>query len=139
MERGSFVVVTLTLEPDTLVYGTEYNVQLTSAKGNTIITDFSTFDSASSAEYDPLKDEALQSELQSIASRQEPGTSRTMFVVVTSIAVIVEVSACLLIYYRNRPISSEELAALVFLTIVFVIATIMVTVSVFLSPLMAVG
>jgi hypothetical protein len=43
MDRGSFVVVTLTLEPDTLVYGTEYNVQLTSAKGNTI-TYSSTFD-----------------------------------------------------------------------------------------------
>jgi hypothetical protein len=141
LKKGTFEVIILTLKPDTLVNGTEYTVKLRSAKGNIMICN-STFDSISSAEYDPLKDEALQLQLQQIASRPEPDQnlpSSIMFVVVTSITVTIEVSASLLIYYRNRPISKAETLALLSLTIIIVIATVMFTVSSFLFPPMTIG
>ncbi len=143
LKKGTFEVITLTLNPETLVNGTEYTVKLITTKGNVVICT-STYNSTSSAEYDPLKDEALQLQLQQVASRPEPGQnllspSLPLFVLVTSIAVIVEVTVCFLIYCRNRPISKAETSALLFLAIIVIIATIMITVNSFLLPPMTIG
>jgi hypothetical protein len=93
LKKGTFEVLFLTLKPETLVDGTEYTVKLMTTKGNIVICT-STYNSTSSAEYDPLKDEALQLQLQQVASRPEPGQnllspSLPLFVVVTSIALSV--------------------------------------------------
>jgi hypothetical protein len=143
LKKATFEVLFLTFKPDTLVNGTEYTVKLMTAKGNTM-TQTSTYNSTSSAEYDPLKDEALQLQLQQVASRPESGQnllspSLPLFVVVTSIALIVEVTGCFLIYCRNRPISKAETLALLSLTIIIIIATIMITVNSFLLPPMTIG
>jgi hypothetical protein len=143
LKKATFEVINLTFKPDTLVEGTEYTVKLMTAKGNTF-TRTSTYNSTSSAEYDPFSDVALQLQLQQIASRPEPGQnllspSLPLFVVVTSIAMIVEVTGSLLIYYRNRPISKVETSALLFLTIIIIVATVMFTASSFLFPPMTIG
>jgi hypothetical protein len=143
LKKATFEVITLTFKPETLVDGTEYTVKLLTAKGNFVICT-STFNSTSSAEYDPFKDEALQLQLKQVASRPESGQnllspSLPLFVVVTSIALIVEVTGCFLIYCRNRPISNAETSALLSLTIIVIIATIMITVNSFLLPPMTIG
>jgi hypothetical protein len=143
LKKATFEVINLTFKPDTLVEGTEYTVKLMTAKGNTF-TRTSTYNSSSSAEYDPFSDVALQLQLQQIASRPEPGQnllspSLPLFVVVTSIALIVEVTGCFLIYCRNRPISKAETSALLSLIIIVIIATIMITVNSFLLPPMTIG
>ena len=143
MKKGTFEIINLALRPDTLVNGTEYTVKLITAKGNAMVST-STYNSTSSAEYDPLKDEALQLQLQQIASRPEPGPnlfspSLPLFVVVTSMAVFVELTGCFLVYYRNRPISKAEVSALLLLTIIIIIATIMITINSCLLPPMTIG
>jgi hypothetical protein len=128
MKKSSFAVITLMLKPDTLVNGTQYNVKLQTAKCNTMVY-HSIYDSASSAQYDPLKDEALQSQLQQIASTPEQVyPHQNVFVAVASAAVTTELSACLLIYAKYRPLSKENLLTLLFFTFVIVIVTIIVTV-----------
>ncbi len=69
--KGTLKVITLTLEPDTLVDASQYQVNLLSNLGNHFVQT-STYNSTFNGEYDPLKDYTLQSQLQKAARSSNP-------------------------------------------------------------------
>ncbi|MGE5574613.1 MAG: hypothetical protein ACM3UL_00610 [Ignavibacteria bacterium] len=63
IEKSSFDQISLTVKPNTLVNGRYYTLTVVTASGGSFVS--YAFDTSSSAEYDPLKDEKLQADLQS--------------------------------------------------------------------------
>ena len=136
MKKGSFGVLTLSFKPDTLVSGTKYNLELLTAKGTSIVN-CTTYDSALNAEYDPVKDKALQLQLQQVASRPDQVYPfQNVLVGITSIALTIELGACLLIYAKYSPLSNVKLSALIFLTFITVIVTLVIAVSSYMSTIL---
>jgi len=75
LEKGTFKLITLTLNPDNLIDKKQYTLMVVTAAGSAFVS--AAFDTASTAEYDALKDLDLQSMLQKSALSTPPPQGAT--------------------------------------------------------------
>jgi hypothetical protein len=77
LEKGTFKVITLALNQDTILNGTQYTLTVTTTMGSCFVSP--SFDRTFTAEYDPLKDLDLQSKLEESARSTPPPQTTTIY------------------------------------------------------------
>ena len=137
--KGSAQEITLTFPNDTLVYGTQQQIKLITAKGTCVVLSL-VYDSSCTSQYDPVKDNVgpTPSVFHVEPSTHEQDKAKELFVALV-LTVIIDVGACLLVNQVIQPRNRRELFVLLFFVTVSVgFATISV-VSNILFPPMTIG
>jgi hypothetical protein len=135
--KATSLEITLTFPNGTLVYGTQQQVKLITSKGTSIVYSL-TYDSASTSQYDPHKDDAtLPISIPETAALPWQGwsSSQQMAVAVSSVVAVVAVlGACKLTHYILGPKNKTELYVLLFLVSVIVVSAIVAIVNIVFFP-----
>ncbi len=134
--KASSLEITLTLPNKTLVYGTQQQLKLITTKGTTIVYSMM-YDSASTSQYDPLKDDIspIPSTFYSPPSPYKQEQAKVLLATLV-LAVIADVGACLFANYVIQPRNRRELFILLFfVTIIVGFAIIAVVFSILFPPL----
>lgn len=132
---ASYLELTLTFPNQTLVYGTQQQVKLTTTRGNNMVYSM-LYDMASTSQYDPLKDDIIPtpSTFYFAQSPYEQEQSKMLFATLV-LTAIANVGTCLLANYVIQPRNRRELFILLFfVTIIVVFAIIAVVFTVLFPP-----
>jgi hypothetical protein len=137
--KATSLEITLTFSNATLVYGTQQQVKLITARGTSIIYSL-TYDSAHTSMYDPLKDDVIPtpSTFYLPPSTHEQEQAIMLFATLYLIA-IVDVGSCLFANYVIHPRNRRELFVLLFFVTVIVVFAVIAVVFSTLFPLQPVG
>ena len=130
--------LTLTFPNGTLVYGTQCQVKLVTAKGTSLLFSL-TYDSTCTSVYDPKVDDIIPTPIPLQAYELIPelklSSIQSMIVFTTSvIASIVVVGACLLSNYLVHPKKKVELFVLLFFTTIIAVFAVVAVVYPILFP-----
>jgi hypothetical protein len=137
--KGSAQEITLTFPKDTLVYGTQQQIKLITAKGTNLQVSL-IYDSSRTSQYDPLRDDVSPTPTAFYVApiTQEQGHAKEFFAILI-LTVIADVGACLFTNYVIKPRNRGELFVLLFLVTVMVFFAMIATVSNILFPPMTIG
>jgi hypothetical protein len=135
--KESIREITLTFLNDSLVYGTQQQIKLITAKGNSIVLSW-VYDSSCTSQYNPVKDNVDPTPL---AFHMEPSTQEQeqAKVVHHGFTVIIDVVACLLANFAIQPRNRRELFILLFFVTMSVGFAAISVVSNILFPPMTIG
>ena len=137
--KGVAQEITLTFPNDTLVYGTQQQIKLISAKGTNVVLSL-VYDSSCSSQYDPVKDNVGPTPS---TFHMEPSTygqdqAKALFVTLV-LTVIIDVGACFLVNQVIQPRNRRELFVLLFFVTISVGFATISLVSNILFPPMTIG
>jgi hypothetical protein len=137
--KASFLEITLTFPNKTLVHGTQQQVKLITTRGNTIVYSVM-YDSASTSQYDPLKDDIIPtpSTFNLPPSRYEQERAIVLFATLV-LTVIADVGACLFANHIIQPRNRRELFVMLFFVTIIVVFAIVAVVFSVLFPLQPIG
>ena len=137
--KGSAQEITLIFPNGTLVYGTQQQVKLTTAKGTNVKLSL-IYDSSCTSQYDPLRDDVspTPSAFYVAPITHELGHTKELFAILI-LTVIADVGACLFTNHVIQPRNRRELFVLLFLVTVMVIFAMIAIVSNILFPPMTIG
>jgi ABC-type sugar transport system permease subunit len=137
--KATELEITLIVPNGTLVYGTQQQIKLITAKG-TIFVYSLTYDSTSTSTYNPLVDDIAPTPRPLQASELTPpmelnSYQSTVLFMSSAIAAISVVFACLLANYALHPKNSRELfVMLFFVTIIVVFALVAIVFPILFPP-----
>jgi hypothetical protein len=129
--------ITLTYPNRTFVLGTEYRVNLVTAKGTSIVKSL-TYNSTYTSQYNPSKDSVgpTPSTYHTNTYQEQSSTWAKWIFTFLVLTVIANVGACLLANHVFQPRKRGQLFILLFLvTVVVVFTMLIITFSVFFPPL----
>ena len=131
--------ITLTFLNDTLVYGTQQQIKLITAKGNSIVLSW-VYDSSCTSQYNPVKDnvDPTPSAFHVEPSTQGQEQAKKLFATLV-FTVIIDVVACLLANFAIQPRNRRELFVLLFFVTMSVGFAAISVVSNILFPPMTIG
>ena len=136
--KATSLEITLTFPKGTLVYGTQQQIKITTAKGNNLVYSF-TYDSTSTSTYNPLVDDFAPTPRPLKAYELNPplqlSSYEAIVVFMTStIAAISVTGACLLANYVLHPKNRKELFVMLFFVTIIVVFTLVAVVFPILFP-----
>ncbi len=134
--KASSLEITLTFPNGTLVYGTQQQVKLITAKGNCLVYSL-TYDSTCTSEYDPLVDDVSPTPIQETTSTPDQFWTpylTTVVVVFSGVAVFSVLGACKLAHYIVGPKNKTEIFVLFFFVSVIVVSAIVAIVNIVFFP-----
>ncbi len=141
--KASSQEITLTFPNGTFVYGSQYQMKLITAKGNTL-ADSLTYDSTSTSKCDPLKDDVDPTpttlHITTPETYQERSAQTAKWLLTSLIlTTIADVGACLFANYVLQPKNKGQLFVLLFLITAIVVFGMITIWSNFLFPPMTIG
>jgi hypothetical protein len=136
--KATALEITLTFPNGTLVYGTQQQVKLITAKGTNIMYSL-TYDLTSTSQYDSIKDNATLPvpfpETASTLGQEWSAPQQTAVAVFSVVAVVTVLGACKLAHHIVGPKNKTELFVLLFFVSVIVVSAIVAIVNaVFFAP-----
>jgi ABC-type sugar transport system permease subunit len=137
--KATALEITLTFPNGTLVYGTQQQVKLITAKGNNLVSSL-TYDSTCTSAYNPLVDDIAPTPRPLQSYELNPplklnSYEATVLFLTSAIASISVVGACLLANYALHPKNRRELfVMLFFVTLIVVFALVAVVFPILFPP-----
>lgn len=136
--KATSLEITLTFPKGTLVYETQQQIKITTAKGNNLVYSL-TYDSTCTSTYNPLVDDFAAKPRPLKAYEMNPplelSSYQAIVVFITStIAAISVTGACLLANYALHPKNRKELFVMLFFVTIIVVFTLVAVVFPILFP-----
>jgi hypothetical protein len=137
--KTSSLEITLTFPNKTLVYGAQQQVKLITTRGTSIVYS-KMYDSASTSQYDPLKDDIIPTPatFYLLPSPYEQEQAIVLFATLF-FTVIADVGACFFANYIIQPRNRRELFVMLFFVTVIVVFAIIAVVFTILFPPQPIG
>jgi hypothetical protein len=131
IQKATSLEITLIVPNGTLVYGTNQQVKLITAKGNCLVYSW-TFDSKSTSTYNPLVDDTAPTPQPIQASELNPPFNLSSSE--ATVAAIAVTGACLITNYVIHPKNRKELFVMLFFLTIIVVFTLVAIVFPILFP-----